>query len=230
MPRRRRIHAGTVLARPTVSAKRENPAPASDHVHDISAIREGSTTPKELKVAPEIRKKMVLITTNSAHFSAAVFMPGCAAAGLFCTGELRFPCRDLIDQSYEIAQDASRQSSVDRGRASAGNGCKTERGALLLGFAAQRISAARCHARGLPRRPGADGDELAAARDADQSAPASLRAAHLHRQRDDASRRRRAGDLMRCRGRYADSAQRRARRLSCRKRSRAERCPTFPVS
>src|SRR5258706_3833743 len=172
MPRRRRIHAGTVLARPTVSAKRENPAPASDHVHDISAIMEGSTTPSELKVAPEIRKKMALITTNSAHFSAAAFMSGCAAAGLFCTGELQFPCRDLFDQSYEIAQDASRQSLVDQGGASAGDGRETEGRAVLLGRAPERGSASGRHACRIPRRPGADGDELAAARDADQSAPA----------------------------------------------------------
>src|SRR5882672_9523338 len=101
MPRCRRIHAGTVLASPTVSANRENPAPACDHVHDISAIMEGSTTPSELKVAPEIRKKMALITTNNAHFSAAGFAPRRGGAGLFCTGELQFPCRDLFDQSYE---------------------------------------------------------------------------------------------------------------------------------
>src|SRR5260221_27474 len=188
MPRRRRIHAGTVLARPTVSAKRENPAPAWDHVQDISAIMDGSTTPSELKVAPEIRKKMALITANKAHISTAGFAPGRAAAGLCCTGELQFPCRDPFDLSYEIAQDASRQSFACRGDAGTHDGRETEGRTLLLGFAAQRSCASGRHPGGLPRRSGADGHELAAARDADQPAPASLRAAHLHRQRNDAPR------------------------------------------
>src|SRR5712675_1410027 len=126
MPRCRRIHAGTVLARPTVSAKRENPAPAWDHVQDISAIMEGNTTPSELKVAPEIRKKMALITTNNAHFPTAGCAAGRAAAGLSSTGELQFPCRDPFDLSYGIAQDASRQSCINRGDAGTHDGRETE--------------------------------------------------------------------------------------------------------
>src|SRR5258708_14039916 len=208
MPRRRRIHGGTVLASPTVSAKRDNPLPACDHVHDISVIMEGSTTPSELKVAPEIMKKMALITANKAHFSTAGIAPGRAAAGLCCTGELHFPCRDPFDLSYEIAQDASRQSFAYRGEAGSHDGRATEGRTLLLGFAAPRSCTPGRHAGGFPRRPGADGHELAAARDADQPAPAFLRAAHLHRQRHDAARRRGSGDRVRSRSPDANSAQR----------------------